>query len=49
MSARNLLIYAVSYVFQVARIYAEERILSEDVRYREYQRCVRYRLIPGLF
>jgi protein-S-isoprenylcysteine O-methyltransferase Ste14 len=49
ISAWNVAIYGVSYVFQVARIYAEERILSEDARYREYLRCVRYRLIPGLF
>jgi protein-S-isoprenylcysteine O-methyltransferase Ste14 len=49
MSARNVLIYATSYVFQIARIYAEERILSEDDSYREYRRSVRYRLIPGLF
>jgi protein-S-isoprenylcysteine O-methyltransferase Ste14 len=49
MSARNVAIYGAAYVFQVARIYAEERILSEDGRYREYLRCVRYRLIPGIF
>jgi hypothetical protein len=49
LSARNIAIYAVAYVFQIARIYAEERILSEDDRYREYLRCVRYRLIPGVF
>jgi protein-S-isoprenylcysteine O-methyltransferase Ste14 len=49
MSARNVLIYVSAYVFQIARIYAEERILSEDCRYRDYLRRVRYRLIPGLF
>lgn len=49
MSARNVLIYAAAYVFQIARIYAEERILSEDDSYRDYRRCVRYRLIPGIF
>jgi protein-S-isoprenylcysteine O-methyltransferase Ste14 len=49
MSARNVLIYVSAYVFQIARIYAEERILSEDGRYRDYLRRVRYRLIPGLF
>ena len=49
MSARNVLVYAAAYVFQIARIYAEERILSEDGSYREYLRCVRYRLIPGIF
>jgi protein-S-isoprenylcysteine O-methyltransferase Ste14 len=49
MSAWNVAVYGAAYVFQVARIYAEERILSEDDRYREYVRCVRYRLIPGIF
>ena len=49
MSARNVAIYGAAYVFQVARIFAEERILAEDSRYREYLRCVRYRLIPGVF
>ena len=49
MSARNVAIYGAAYFFQVARIFAEERILSQDGRYREYLRSVRYRLIPGLF
>jgi protein-S-isoprenylcysteine O-methyltransferase Ste14 len=49
MGLQNLAIYAAAYVFQVARIYSEERLLAADVEYREYLRCVRYRLIPGLF
>lgn len=48
-STRNLAIYAATYCFQVARIFAEERLLLVDGRYREYFRSVRYRLIPGLF
>jgi protein-S-isoprenylcysteine O-methyltransferase Ste14 len=48
-SLRNVAIYAAAYVFQFARIYAEERILSEDGEYRDYLRSVRYRLIPGLY
>ena len=48
-SARNLAVYLAAYIFQVARIYAEERILSGDEKYREYASSVRYRLIPGLF
>jgi protein-S-isoprenylcysteine O-methyltransferase Ste14 len=48
-SPRNLAVYAAAYFFQVARIYAEERILSGDEKYREYSAIVRYRLIPGLF
>ena len=48
-SARNAAIYAAAYVFQLARIHAEERILGQDGSYREYLRSVRYRLIPGLY
>jgi protein-S-isoprenylcysteine O-methyltransferase Ste14 len=48
-SLRNLAVYAAAYIFQVARIFAEERILLVDGRYREYFQSVRYRLIPGLF
>jgi protein-S-isoprenylcysteine O-methyltransferase Ste14 len=48
-SVRNLAVYASAYFFQVARIFAEERILLVDGRYREYFQSVRYRLIPGLF
>jgi len=39
----------VAYVFQFARIHAEERILAEDGEYRDYLRSVRYRLIPGVY
>lgn len=45
----NLAVYLASYVFQFARIFAEERLLSADGEYREYLRCVRFRLIPGVF
>jgi protein-S-isoprenylcysteine O-methyltransferase Ste14 len=45
----NLGVYAVCYGLQVPRLLAEERLLSRDPRYREYQAAVRYRLIPGLF
>jgi protein-S-isoprenylcysteine O-methyltransferase Ste14 len=48
-SVRNVAIYAAAYVFQFARIYAEERILAQDGEYREYLRSVRYRLIPGVY
>jgi len=48
-SVLNLAIYAAAYVFQFARIHAEERILAQDGEYREYLRCVKYRLIPGVF
>jgi protein-S-isoprenylcysteine O-methyltransferase Ste14 len=49
MSVRNVAIYAAAYVFQFARIHAEERILAQDGEYREYLRSVRYRLIPGVY
>jgi protein-S-isoprenylcysteine O-methyltransferase Ste14 len=45
----NLAVYAAVYLFQVARIFAEERLLIVDERYREYLQSVRYRLIPGVF
>jgi len=48
-SVRNVAIYTAAYVFQFARIHAEERILAEDGEYREYLRSVRYRLIPGVY
>lgn len=48
-SAANMAVYAASYVFQVARIFSEERFLSEDAAYRAYRGQVRYRLIPGVF
>lgn len=48
-SVRNVAIYAAAYVFQFARIYAEERILAQDGEYREYLRSVRYRLFPEVY
>jgi protein-S-isoprenylcysteine O-methyltransferase Ste14 len=48
-SVRNVAIYAAAYVFQFARICAEERVLAQDGEYREYLRSVRYRLIPGVY
>jgi len=48
-SVRNAAIYAAAYVFQFARMHAEERILEQDGAYREYLRSVRYRLIPGVY
>lgn len=34
---------------QIARMRAEERLLSQDPHYRAYMRAVRYRLMPGLW
>jgi protein-S-isoprenylcysteine O-methyltransferase Ste14 len=45
----NAAVYAVAWAFLIARIYAEERVLSEDPKYRELKSRVPYRLVPGLF
>ncbi len=45
----NLILFAVVYALQIPRILAEERMLSQEESYRDYQRMVRYRLIPGVF
>jgi protein-S-isoprenylcysteine O-methyltransferase Ste14 len=45
----NATVYTVAYVLQIARLRAEERLLSRDEDYRFYQAAVRYRLIPGVF
>jgi protein-S-isoprenylcysteine O-methyltransferase Ste14 len=46
---RNFAIYAIFYTLQIPRILAEERLLSQEERYRDYQREVPYRLLPGVF
>lgn len=45
----NLIVYSCCYSVQIPRLLAEERLLSRDLRYREYQQVVRYRLVPGVF
>jgi steroid 5-alpha reductase family enzyme len=45
----NVALYAVCYTLQVLRILAEERFLSRDPAYREYQSRVVYRILPGIF
>lgn len=45
----NLAVYAVAWAFLVARIYAEERVLSEDPEYLALKARVPYRLVPGVF
>jgi protein-S-isoprenylcysteine O-methyltransferase Ste14 len=49
VSGRNVIVYFITYFFQVSRILAEERVLSEDAAYREYRDRVRFRLVPGIF
>ena len=48
-SLRNIAVYLVTYFFQVARIFSEERLLASELSYRDYCRQVRFRLIPGIF
>jgi protein-S-isoprenylcysteine O-methyltransferase Ste14 len=45
----NVALYAICYTLQVLRILAEERFLSRDPAYREYQSRVLYRIVPGIF
>jgi protein-S-isoprenylcysteine O-methyltransferase Ste14 len=45
----NLAVYIVAYSMQIPRLLYEERVLSRDESYREYQAKVRYHLIPGVF
>jgi protein-S-isoprenylcysteine O-methyltransferase Ste14 len=46
---RNVVVYGLSWALQVPRIFAEERLLSSDLEYRDYRVAVRYRMIPGFF
>jgi protein-S-isoprenylcysteine O-methyltransferase Ste14 len=39
----------VGVVLILWRIKFEERLLAQDVTYREYMDAVRYRLIPGVY
>lgn len=48
-SILNWFVWAVVAVVQVARIFAEEKLLSEDHEYQAYQQRVRWRLVPGLW
>jgi protein-S-isoprenylcysteine O-methyltransferase Ste14 len=45
----NLGVYGSTWTLQIIRIIVEEWHLSQDPAYREYQKVVRYRLIPGVF
>jgi protein-S-isoprenylcysteine O-methyltransferase Ste14 len=45
----NACVYSVAFVFQLMRIFAEERMLNEDPAYRELALRVRYRLAPFVF
>ena len=45
----NFAVYGLSWVFLIARIFAEERILSLNPEYQTYMEEVPYRLIPKVF
>jgi protein-S-isoprenylcysteine O-methyltransferase Ste14 len=45
----NLCVYSLAYTLQIPRFLLEERLLSVDPCYRDYQTQVRFRLIPGIF
>lgn len=45
----NVAISIVVTAFTIARIHAEERVLSGSPEYRAYQSEVRWRLLPGLY
>lgn len=45
----NAALYSSALLFQILRIYEEERVLLLDPAYRTYAKRVRYRLLPGVF
>jgi protein-S-isoprenylcysteine O-methyltransferase Ste14 len=45
----NLALYVLAWALLIARIYAEEQVLSEDPAYQAFRTRVRYRLLPGIF
>lgn len=45
----NFILYSLALALNIARILAEERVLSVDPAYQELSRKVRYRLIPYVF
>lgn len=48
-SVWNAVVYVATWGLQVARIFAEERLLSSDPDYQELCRRVRFRLVPAIF
>ena len=45
----NLCVYSIELGFQIARMRAEEGLLSRDPIYAAYLRNVRFRLLPGVY
>jgi protein-S-isoprenylcysteine O-methyltransferase Ste14 len=48
-SVWNWLVLAATAAIQVARMFAEEKLLAEDGAYRDYRARVRWRLLPGIW
>ena len=48
-SWRNLGLYVATWLLLTARIFAEERLLSSDPRYKAYMARVQYRMLPSVF
>ncbi|WP_293900666.1 isoprenylcysteine carboxylmethyltransferase family protein [Phenylobacterium sp.] len=48
-SVWNAIVYGVAWGLQIARISAEEKVLMQDVAYRDYARTAPFRLVPGLY
>ena len=45
----NLAVYLAAWTLMIARVFAEERVLSANPDYRSYMTRVRYRFLPGVF
>jgi protein-S-isoprenylcysteine O-methyltransferase Ste14 len=45
----NVVVFLVCWFFMLIRILVEENHLSQDPEYAEYQKKVRYMMIPGVF
>ena len=45
----NVAVYLVAWGFLIARIFAEERVLSNNPEYLGFKTRVQYRLVPGIF
>ena len=45
----NACVYGFVWTLFVLRIFAEEKILSQDQQYRAFMKKTRYRLVPGVF
>ena len=48
-SWRNLAVYGTLHLLQIGRLLREEKLLPRENSYRQYRRCVPYRLVPGVF